>query len=303
MYLEVMLTHLQFPPKIPTRVVILGAAGFVASAVERRLSVKAGSVLALPRAALDLTNVNAVDRLAGYLRPDDALLFAAAKAPVKNEEMLIENIRMGATVCAALRKSPVKHIVYISSDAIYADTEQPLTEYSCAQPHSLHGAMHLAREVMLSNLACGSLCTLRPTLIYGVEDPHNGYGPNKFCRSVAAGEDIILFGNGEERRDHVWVEDVAEVVVRVLVHQSIGCLNIATGKVYSFREIAEQVCLLSPQKISIKAVPRIGPMPHKGYRAFDPAATSAAFSGFLYNTPETGLAAVVAQINREYLNE
>ncbi len=117
-----MLTHLQFPPKLPARVVILGAAGFVAGAVERRLSAKAGSVLALPRAALDLTNVNSVDRLAGYLRPDDALLFAAAKAPVKNEEMLIENIRMGATVCAALRKSPVKHIVYISSDAIYADT-------------------------------------------------------------------------------------------------------------------------------------------------------------------------------------
>lgn len=90
-------------------------------------------------------------------------------------------------------------------------------------------------RVMLANLVGGSLCTLRPTLIYGIEDPHNGYGPNKFWRSAAAGEDIVLFGNGEERRDHVWVEDVAEVVVRVLLHQSIGCLNVATGKVHSFR--------------------------------------------------------------------
>lgn len=298
-----MLTHLQFPPKLPARVVILGAAGFVASTVERRLSAKAGSVLALPRASLDLTNVNAVDRLAGYLRPDDALLFAAAKAPVKNEEMLVENIRMGAAVCSALRQSPVKHVVYISSDAVYADTEQPLTELSCAQPASLHGAMHLTREVMLANLVGGSLCTLRPTLIYGIEDPHNGYGPNKFWRSAAAGEDIVLFGNGEERRDHVWVEDVAEVVVRVLLHQSIGCLNVATGKVHSFRDIAEQVCRLSSRAISIKAVPRIGLMPHNGYRAFDPAETAAAFSGFRYTEAETGLAAVVAQINHEDVNE
>ena len=298
-----MLTHLHSPPKLPARVVILGAAGFVAGAVERRLRAKAAPLLVLPRAALDLTNVNAADRLADYLRPDDAILFAAAKAPVKNEEMLIENIRMGATVCAALSKSPVKHVVYISSDAVYADTDQPLTENSCAQPVSLHGAMHLAREVMLSNLVSGSLCILRPTLIYGVDDPHNGYGPNKFCRSAAAGEEIVLFGNGEERRDHVWVEDVAEIVVRVLLHQSIGCLNIATGKVHSFRDIAEHVCLLSSREVTIKTGTRIGPMPHKGYRGFDPAATATAFSGFLYTAAETGLAAVVAQIIRKQLNE
>ena len=302
-YREVMLTHLQSPPELPARVVILGAAGFVAGAVERRLRVKDAPILVLPRAALDLTNVNAADRLAGYLRPDDAILFAAAKAPVKNEEMLIENIRMGATVGAALRKAPVKHVVYISSDAVYADTDQPLTENSCAQPASVHGAMHLTREVMLSNLVSGSLCILRPTLIYGVDDPHDGYGPNKFCRLAAAGKEIVLFGNGEERRDHVWVEDVAEVVVRVLLHQSIGCLNVATGKVHSFRDIAEHICLLSSREVSIKTGTRVGLMPHNGYRAFDPAATAAAFPGFLYAAAETGLAAVVAQINHKHSNE
>ena len=290
-----MLTHLQSSPKNPSRVVILGAGGFVASAVERRLRDAAIPVLALPRTTLDLKLDKAGERLASYLRPDDALLFAAANAPVKNEEMLVENIQMGAAVCQALRASPVQHVIYISSDAVYADSDQPLTEQSCAQPASLHGAMHLTREVMLYNSVMESLCILRSTLIYGADDPHNGYGPNQFCRLAAAGEDIILFGNGEERRDHVWVEDVAKIVTRVLLFRSIGCLNIATGKVHSFREIAEMVCLLFSDEVAITARARIGQMPHNGLRPFNTVATANTFTDFDFVTIDNGLAAISAR--------
>jgi len=290
-----MLTHLQSSPKNPSRVVILGAGGFVASAVERRLRDAAIPVLALPRTTLDLKLDKAGEHLASYLRPDDALLFAAANAPVKNEEMLVANIQMGAAVCQALRASPVQHVIYISSDAVYADSDQPLTEQSCAQPASLHGAMHLTREVMLYNSVADTLCTLRPTLIYGADDPHNGYGPNQFCRLAAAGEDIVLFGNGEERRDHVWVEDVAKIVTRVLLFQSIGCLNIATGKVHSFREIAELVCQLFSDQVAVTARARIGQMPHNGCRPFNTVATANTFTDFDFVTIDNGLAAITAR--------
>ena len=290
-----MLTHLQSSPKNPSRVVILGAGGFVASAVERRLRDAAIPVLALPRTTLDLKLDKAGEHLASYLRPDDALLFAAANAPVKNEEMLVANIQMGAAVCQALRASPVQHVIYISSDAVYADSDQPLTEQSCAQPASLHGAMHLTREVMLDNSVADTLCILRPTLIYGADDPHNGYGPNQFCRLAAAGEDIILFGNGEERRDHVWVEDVAKIVTRVLLFQSIGCLNIATGKVHSFREIAELVCQLFSDQVAVTVRARIGQMPHNGFRPFNTVATANTFTDFDFVTIDNGLAAITAR--------
>ena len=38
---------------------------------------------------------------------------------------------------------------------------------------------------------------LRPTLIYGTDDPHNSYGPNN-NRLATKNEDIILYGEGEE---------------------------------------------------------------------------------------------------------
>jgi nucleoside-diphosphate-sugar epimerase len=285
-----MLDHLNKVPAKPARVVILGSAGFVSSAAKRRLEALDVSVLALPREELDLMSADAVAHLADMLRPNDALLFVAAKAPVKNNEMLIDNLRMGKTVCEALTKTPVGHVVYISSDAVYADSRNPITEKSCAQPGSLHGIMHLAREIMLTNAWNGPLCILRPTLIYGTGDPHNGYGPNRFLRLASAGENITLFGEGEELRDHVWVENVAEIVNRVLFRKSIGVLNIATGDVISFREIAEQTVKMFPYSSSeIRTSPRSGPMPHGGYRAFDATSTHEAFPDFRYTALRDGL--------------
>ena len=57
---------------------------------------------------------------------------------------------------------------------------------------------------------------MRPTLIYGKKDPHNGYGPNKFLRKISSNQNIDLFGKGEERRDHVYIEDVVEVILLCL---------------------------------------------------------------------------------------
>ena len=284
-----MLKHLFEKSTLPNRVVILGSAGFVGAACHQRLESLGVSVLPLPRTELNLTTPEAGDCLSEILQPEDSLLFVSAKAPVKTESMLIENLKMATSICEAVKKSPVQHLVYISSDAVYADSDHPLNENSCAQPNSLHGVMHLAREVMLATAWQGPLCFLRPTLIYGSGDPHNGYGPNRFMRQTKKGEDIFLFGEGEERRDHVWIQDVADLTCRVLCHQSTGTLNIATGTVVSFHEIAEQITQLAPNSSQIKGSVRSGPMPHNGYRPFEKSATALAFPDFDYTLLPEGL--------------
>ena len=285
-----MLEHLNATPEHPKRVVILGAGGFVGGASAKRLAADGIPILALARNDLDLLQERAVDKLEALLLPDDALLVVAAKAPVKDNAMLTDNIAMMKVVCDVLEENPVAHVVYISSDAVYADSSQPLTERSAAEPGSLHGVMHLTRELMLRHSSSAPLAILRPTLIYGIDDPHNGYGPNRFRRLAAEGEEIVLFGEGEERRDHVLVDDVAELICRTLCHRSQGVLNVATGRVISFREIAELVNSRFDKPVSIKGSPRQGEMPHNGYRPFDVSATIAVFSGFSYTSVEEGVA-------------
>ena len=285
-----MLKHHFASPESPGRVVIVGAGGFVGKAAAKKLIARGVQVVGVARQDVDLLAGNAVAQMASTLRKGDTLVMIAAQAPVKNNTMLIDNLQMIASVCAAMGSVAPEHVVYVSSDAVYADSAAPLSEVSCAQPASLHGVMHLAREVMLADACKAPLCILRPTLIYGAGDPHNGYGPNRFRRLAQRGEEIVLFGAGEERRDHVYIDDVAEIIARCAVHKSEGVLNIATGTVTSFREIAEMVVAMATKVSAISDTPRKGGMPHGGYRAFDASSTTRAFPDFQYTPLALGLA-------------
>jgi hypothetical protein len=86
----------------------------------------------------------------------------------------------------------------------------------------------------------------------------------------------------------------------VLVRRSAGVLNVATGEVHSFRAVAELARDVAGSRSPIRGTPRVGPMPHNGYRPFDPAATRAAFPDFDYVKLPDGLRRVqenVAQAN------
>lgn len=289
-----MLEHLHDMPRVPERVVVIGAGGFVGSAIVRAVERRSVPLLALDRTDVDLLADGAAKALAALLRPTDSVVAVAALAPVKSLEMLRDNLTVIQAMAEAVAAVSPAHLLNIGSDAVFADGPVPLDEDSPKAPFSLHGVMHLTREVVFSELKI-RLATLRPTLIYGAADPHNGYGPNRFRRLAAEGKDVVLFGEGEERRDHILVDDVAELAARILMHGSAGSLNAATGKVWSFREIASMVADLCGGAVAIKGSPRQGPMPHNGYRPFDPAATFAAFPDFRYTPLPEGLAKVHAE--------
>lgn len=293
-----MLNH-SCSPHIPNRVVVMGGNGFVGGAIVRVLTARNIPVLSLSRTEVDLTAFDAVDTLARLLRPEDSFVAVSAVAPVKNLDMLCTNVTMLNAMVGALRKRPVAHIVNIGSDAVFGDDLLPLTEISPKAPTALHGIMHAAREIAFSELPIPQ-ATLRPTLIYGHLDPHNGYGPNRFRRLANEGRDITLFGEGEERRDHVFVDDVADLALRILACRSTGSLNAVTGQVWSFREIASMVVGMMKVPVRIVSSHRNGPMPHNGYRAFDNSATFEAFPDFQYTALPAGLAHVQRETGTDY---
>jgi len=282
-----MLEHAQGEPITPTRVVVIGAGGFVGGAIVRRLTRDGVPVHGLTRKEVDLLADGAADRLAAALAADDSVVFVSALAPARTPAMLVQNLRMAEAVGQAVAARPVAHVVYVSSDAVYADDANPVTERSSCQPSSLHGMMHAARELMLRTDVKAPLAILRPSLLYGARDPHNGYGPNRFRRLAEKGEPITLFGEGEEQRDHVFIDDVSQLAALVLAHRSRGILNIATGASTSFRDIAQKVVALAGSKSEIRGTPRQNPITH---RHFDIADCLKAFPKFRYTPLNDGLA-------------
>jgi nucleoside-diphosphate-sugar epimerase len=287
-----MLIHSNAARRIPSRTVVIGAHGFVGTAIVGELTRIGAPVLSVTRKEVDLLADNASANLASQLRPDDAVVFVSAIAPARNAAAVISNLRMAETVIKALAENPVAHLVYISSDAVYSDDANPVTERSVCHPSSSHGMMHAARELLLCNEVKSPIAILRPSLLYGVRDPHNGYGPNRFRRLAEKNEPITLFGNGEEMRDHVHIDDVARITAMVLVHRSMGILNVATGVSTSFRQVAEIINAGRKRAVAINGTPRQNPIMH---RHFDITDCLKAFPSFHYVSMANGLAKVAAE--------
>ena len=84
-------------------------------------------------------------------------------------------------------------------------------------------------------------------------------------RLAISGRNIRLFGEGEELRDHVSIKYVAQLAASMLVSAIPRTINAASGKLYSFKEIAQIICQFH-KDTDIDYVPRNGPVPHMGYR-------------------------------------
>jgi len=203
---------------------------------------------------------------------------------------------MMQSTCAAIEKAGCGHMVYYSSDAVYDSAVSRVSEDTPASPQDPYGAMHHTREIMARSLAKVPLLVLRPTLVYGLDDTHNSYGPNRFRRAAQKDGKITLFGDGEETRDHIHVDDVAALTLRCLLHRSTGTLNAATGTSHSFHEVAEAVSKQFSKTVEIVKTPRANPITHRHY---DVANTIKAFPDIRFIPLEEG----VARVHREMLEK
>lgn len=291
-----MLSHFNVQSEKPSRVVIIGAGGFIGSAINRQLQAKGITTLPLTRKDLNLFSDGARKNLKNLLKSSDSVVMVSAIAPAKTVQMLVQNLRMTETVCAVLAEAEISHLVYISSDAVYSDDANPITESSLCAPSTLHGMMHAARELMLKNSTSAPLVVLRPTLIYGADDPHNGYGPNRFRREAEKGGPILIFGEGEEQRDHVLVDDVAKLAELVLAYRSSGVLNVVTGSSISFHAIAQMIA--DQYRVALNSQPRLGPRPHLLHRFFDVTNCFKAFPTFHYTPIREGVASIQESLNK-----
>jgi UDP-glucose 4-epimerase len=138
----------------------------------------------------------------------------------------------------ARRVRPVP-VVYASSAAVYGrNVEVPLGESARPAPQSPYGAdklgceMHAAAAFSIHRLPT---CGLRFFNVYGPrQDPNSPYSGviSIFCRRAHMREPIMIFGNGRQIRDFIYVKDVVRgaIAAMALCGDRAEVMNICTGR-------------------------------------------------------------------------
>lgn len=159
------------------------------------------------------------------------------------------------------RKNGLKHIVFASTGgAIYGETAQiPQSETSSLQPESPYGITKLATEKYLyfyERVHSISSVILRYANVYG---PRQGsYGEAGviaiFIKKLLAGEAPVVFGDGEQTRDYIYVQDVVEANLRAISANQSGVYNVGTGVETSVNTLIAKLCRLLEVNLPAKHV-------------------------------------------------
>ena len=141
------------------------------------------------------------------------------------------------------RKYAVKHIVFSSSAAVYGDNLNiPLHEEEKPMPTSAYGITKMASEHylrMYHDLYGLNTTVLRFANVYGERQGAGGEGGvvSIFCKLLAAGQGVTVFGNGEQTRDFVYAGDIAEDLWRGSQLEGHHVINISTQKETSVNQL------------------------------------------------------------------
>lgn len=222
--------------------VILGGHGFIGTALCRRIDALDVGYIAPTIEAIDLLDSDKWPDIRNLIKDGDTLIFIAALTQEHGEACKLTewNIRMAANMIYSVMGKNIAHCVYLSSDSVYGNPDDVITESTPLRPINLYGMMHMIREQMFRE-RFPNLTILRPCAVYGLGDTHNAYGINQFIRDAREKGVITLFGDGEEYRSNIHVNDLAKIIAISAIDKIPGTFNANCGEARSFKQLAGEI--------------------------------------------------------------
>lgn len=243
-----------------SKVILSGAAGFVGSHVYDLLikeghevccidDLSSGKRENLPK-KVDIAIISVCDFysvMAEFvdMEPDAVIHLAAQPSicssidcPTKDANV---NIMGTLAMITAAKKLNVKKFIFSSSAAVYSDTFyhlKPIDETDPILPSSPYGISKFTAESYIRHLMPREGIVLRFANVFGPKQVPLGENQviPRMIRHFEKGDPFFIHGDGEQKRDMVFVEDVAEACVMAL-NGKAGTYNIASGESVSVNQI------------------------------------------------------------------
>jgi UDP-glucose 4-epimerase len=260
------------------KVVITGGAGFIGANLVKELAAN-NSVIIIDNlstgkkeniAGLSGENIKFVEGSIGdlpllkrFFRNVDFVFHQAAVASVPKsiENPLTTNeanVTGTLNVLLAARDSGVKKVIYASSAAVYGDTPVlPQKEDMLPNPQSPYAITKIVGEYYCQVFqAVYSLPTmsLRYFNVYGPkQDSNSDYAAviPKFIKRVSEGKPPIIFGDGAQTRDFVFVSDVVRANILAAESDATGVFNIGQGRRVTISELARLISRIMNRAIGV----------------------------------------------------
>ncbi|WP_353229041.1 NAD-dependent epimerase/dehydratase family protein [Novosphingobium sp.] len=233
-----------------------------------------------------LAGIDAVVHLAADTRVIDSIADPAFNFDV--------NVVGSFRLLEAMRARGVRRIINASTGgAIMGDVVPPVHEAMVPNPIAPYGATKLAVEGMCSAWAGSygfAALSLRFANVYGPRSFHKGSAVAQFMKQALKRQPLIVYGDGEQTRDFVYVADLCDGIMRSIASGQSGVLQLGSGVPLSVNRLISAIrAVADPVAVNVEHHPaRAGEIAH----TWCDVALARARIGFAPDTPlHAGLAA------------
>jgi nucleoside-diphosphate-sugar epimerase len=166
------------------------------------------------------------------------------------------------------RGAELERFVFFSSSMVYGNFRTPsVSEEHPLEPIGIYGALKLGGEklVIAYNQVFGMPYTIvRPSALYGPRCVSRRVG-QAFIESALVGDRLRVDGDGDERLDFTYIDDVVDGVIRAIQHEGARdqIFNMTSGRARTLRELVTLVQDHFPE-IEVEYVERDHLRPHRG---------------------------------------
>jgi UDP-glucose 4-epimerase len=162
------------------------------------------------------------------------------------------NVRGTLNALLAARDQRLGAFVFASSGAPLGDADPPGREDVAPRPRSPYGASKLAGEGLCSAFTASyglPSVALRFTNVYGPWSYHKGSVIATFLRNAMLGKPLVVYGDGAQTRDFLFVDDLCDAVVSVIERPPSGHLyQLGTGVETTVSALVQKIVTLFPER-------------------------------------------------------
>jgi UDP-glucose 4-epimerase len=153
----------------------------------------------------------------------------------------------------------IKKLIYPSSGSVYAGNQMPHKEDILPKPRNLYAAAKIACEgLAFSYQDFVSSVGLRIFAGYGPGEESKGEFASVvylFIRDILNDKPPIIFGDGSQSRDFVYIDDVVEAIIRSAEIDYTGIINVGSGISTSFNKLIDVINDIFGKSIKPKYIP------------------------------------------------
>lgn len=268
-----------------TKVLICGATGFIGRNIAERLIKRRNLQVfgtyfktqpdesflnsGITLIKTDLTRESQVNRI---IAGKDVVIQAAAVTSGSRDAVerpyihVTDNAVMNSLIFRACFESNVKHVVFFSCTTMYPSRQEPVREedfnYHIIDKYFGVGWTKVYIEKMCefySGISSTRYTAIRHSNIYGPYDKYELERSHVFGATVtkvmnAKKGKIVVWGDGSETRDLLYVSDLVDFVEKILKHQKdpYELINVGYGSSVSIKDLVGKIIKISGRSIAIE---------------------------------------------------